>query len=102
VRAHGFSFLLLIACHDDPWTSQDAPKVRPDEEFRTGTEAGFDVWIWHCYEGQRIVIMQHGSAFFGAGRPQTTTGPCGAPLSVESKFPPSERQNEIPEGYRWP
>ena len=94
--------LLLVACHDKPWTAEDSPKSPPDEQFRTGVEAGADVWIWHCYEGERVVITQAGSAFFGTWEPVTHRGPCGAPLANESSFPPQNQRDEIPEGYRWP
>lgn len=90
----------VVACSNDPWKAKDAPKVPPDEQFRTGVEVGYDAWIWHCYEGHRIVITQSGSAFFGASAPKTNRGACGAPLAVESDFP--EHRGQIPDGYRWP
>ena len=102
MRACVIPFLALVACHDPPWESPDAPKAPPDEQFRTGVEVGYDAWIWHCYEGQRVVITQAGSAYFGPSVPKTAKGPCGTPLPAESDFPPPQQRDEIPPGYRWP
>lgn len=94
--------LVLLACGDKPWSRKDAPSIPPDEQFRTGHEAGYDAWIWHCYAGQRIVITQSSSALLGASAPRTTRGPCGAPLALEAGFPPPRRRYPVPPSVRWP
>ena len=105
VRVPPIVLLVLgtIACGGSPWAAKDAPKTPPDEQFRTGVEVGYDAWIWHCYEGQRIVITQSGSAGFGTSAPRRSTGPCGAPLASERGFSKeNEGRQEIPDSYRWP
>lgn len=96
------AMLGVAACSNEPWKASDAPKVPPDEQFRTGHEVGYDAWIWHCYEGKRVVITQAGSALLGTSRAKTSRGPCGTPLPTEADFPPPERRGEIPDGVRWP
>jgi hypothetical protein len=92
----------MLACGGSAWDMKGAPKSPPDEQFRTGVEVGYDAWLWHCYEGHRVLVTQSGSACFGTGRPQMQSGPCGASLAGESAFPEPIRRHEIPDGYRWP
>jgi hypothetical protein len=93
--------VVLFACGGNPWRVKDAPNVPPDEQFRTGTEAGEDVYVWQCYEGSRIVVSQWGSACYGSRAPIMEKGACGAPLPVESKYP-SEVRKELLPPQRWP
>ena len=104
IRVHPLVLLTLglLACSRHPWTAADAPKAPPDEQFRTGVEVGYDAWIWHCYEGKRVVITQSGSACFGTSAPRTSRGPCGAPLETEKDVPDERSRHAVPDGYRWP
>lgn len=95
------SVLLLIACGGSPWKAAGAPTTPPDEQYRTGVEAGEDVYVWHCYQNQRVVVHQFGSACFGTRAPQVDRGPCGAPLPVESTMG-AEHGHEIPDSFKWP
>ena len=104
IRIHPLVLLSLglIACGRSPWAAPDAPKVPPDEQFRTGVEVGYDAWVWHCYAGKRVVITQSGSACFGTSAPRRSSGPCGAPLDAEQRFPKEGDRHDVPDGYRWP
>jgi hypothetical protein len=94
--------LLMLACGTTKaWEVKGAPKAIPDEQYRTGVEAGQDVWVWHCVANERVVITQFSSAFCGAQAPRLERGPCGGPLPVEMGLG-SRRSGPIPEGYRWP
>lgn len=94
--------LLLIACGSDAWKANGAPKTSPDVQFRTGVEVGYDAWLWNCYEGERVLVTQSGSACFGTSAPRVVRGPCGKPLPEEAQLAPPESRHEIPEGSRWP
>lgn len=98
--------LALVACSGAPWTVADAPRVPPDEQFRTGVEAGHDVYIWNCYEGKRVMITQFGSACFGTRAPQIERGPCGTPLPGEAHFPADHYREAgaagMPAAQHWP
>jgi hypothetical protein len=99
------ALLAAFACGGSPWSVKGAPGVPPDEQFRTGVEAGEDVYIWHCYRGSRVVVHQFGSACFGTRAPQMDEGPCGAPLPVEANYQPYERDGgaqSMPDDMRWP
>ncbi|HQY64400.1 MAG: hypothetical protein IPQ09_17830 [Myxococcales bacterium] len=97
-------WLALIACGGPPWSVAGAPDAPPDRQFRTGTEAGEDVYVWECHKGQRVVVHQSGSACLGTRPPVITRGPCGEPLPVESKFPPLDGGgvSRVPESLEWP
>lgn len=104
LRFGRFGLLALIACGGPPWSVAGAPDAPPDRQFRTGVEAGLDVYVWECHKGERIVVFQHGSACFGTRPPVLTRGPCGAPLAVESQFPPLDEGHlhSVPESLQWP
>lgn len=94
--------LFMLACSaTKAWEMKGAPTVVPDEQFRTGVEAGEDVWVWHCVGNERVVITQFSSALCGVKAPRLERGPCGRPLPVEAHLG-SARDRPIPEGYRWP
>lgn len=91
----------MLACGGNPWSVAGAPDVPPDAEFRTGVEAGEDVFIWECYKGSRVVVRQFGSACFGTRAPVLDKGPCGAPLAIEGSYAGVHHDN-IPDSRRWP
>jgi hypothetical protein len=97
--------VVLFACGGDPWGAKEAPNVPPDEQFRTGVEAGEDVYVWNCYQGSRIVVSQFGSACFGTRAPVLERGPCGARLPGEARFDGFYRDagaERLPPPQRWP
>ena len=94
--------LAMLACGVPyAWDMKGAPKRPPDEQYRTGTEVGDDLWVWHCYENERIVITQYSSAMCGAKAPRLERGPCGEPLAVEVANA-RRHPHPIPAGMRWP
>lgn len=97
----GLGLSLLLACGADPWKRKDAPKVPPDEQYRTGTEVGGDYWIWHCYEGHRVMISQSSSAFFGASGQRLERGPCDVPFPEEERAKQRGRSGMYG-SMRWP
>lgn len=98
--------LTILACGGTrPWNAPGAPKAPPDEQFRTGVEAGEHVYIWHCHEGARVMVTQFGSACFGTREPVVERGACGAPLPGEKRFEGYDRDagaKALPDTYKWP
>lgn len=94
------AMLMMLACSmRDPWKIDGAPKAPPDYQFRTGTEAGNDYWLWTCHEGQHVAIVKFSSACY-AGAPKLERGPCGTPFEWEERE--ARRAEELPESLRWP
>jgi hypothetical protein len=96
------AILLALSCGGSPWSVSGAPKSPPDEQFRTGVEVGEDVYVWHCYEGKRVVVTQTSSACFGARSPELASGACGAPLTSEARYNDAQRKAGVPDSMRWP
>ena len=92
----------LAACGPRAWSFKGAPDESPDEQFRTGVEVGYDAFLWRCHRGERVLVVQSGSACFGTSATRVERGPCGTPLPGEARLDPPPRRNEIPEGSRWP
>jgi hypothetical protein len=78
--------LVNVACAGAPWAAPGVPSRPPDEQFGTGAEAGEDVYIWHCHEGERVMVSQWGSACYGTRAPVVERGACGKPLPGERRF----------------
>lgn len=74
--------VLLVGCTTRPSKVRDAPKVAPDEQYEVGGTWADRFLIWHCYEGQRVAMIQacspHSCADWRVFR-----GPCGTPTTGE-------------------
>jgi hypothetical protein len=73
----------------------------PDEQFQTGEE----VYVWHRYQGSRVLVRQSSSACFGAGPAHLYKGPCGAELPEEAPYAARRdagAPDYMPESLRWP
>jgi hypothetical protein len=107
VRLHPIVIVLfvIIACGGtSAWRAPGAPKTPPDEQFLVGVEAGDLVYIWHCYEGSRVLITQSGSCF-GTREPVVERGSCSAPLPGEKRFEGYDRDagaRSLADSFRWP
>jgi hypothetical protein len=94
-----------IACSGAPWKVANAPTSPPDEQFQTGVEVGEEVYVWHCYQGSRVLVRQSSSACFGAGPTELYKGACGTVLPEETPY--AARRDAggpgwMPESLRWP
>lgn len=70
----------------------------PDSGFQTGTVAGYDVWIWDCHQGKRIVVWRT-SAEMTAGaytREETT---CGGQTPIELKLANEKKRERDPAAF---
>jgi hypothetical protein len=92
--------LLVIACGGTlPWKMPSVPEQQPDEQYRTGVEAGEHVYLWNCHNNERILVTQVGSCF-GTREPVVERGPCGQPLQGEARFKDVHR-NDLPVTWKW-
>jgi hypothetical protein len=99
------ALLAVVSCGGRPWSVSGAPDVPPDMQFRTGVEAGEDIYVWNCFRGHRVVVRQFSSACFGSRAPVMERGACGARLASEAHDPdPSDGGYSpgMPDDYRWP
>lgn len=71
----------------------------PDIAYQTGTVAGYNVYIWECYQGKRIVLYNTTS--------EMTSGPfkreeasCGGTAAMELVLA-KERRNDLDPRRFW-
>lgn len=72
----------------------------PDRGFQTGTVAGYDVWIWECYQDKHIVIYRT-SAEMTAGMYEREETPCGELTPIELKLADVEPKRERDPSTFW-
>ena len=72
----------------------------PDSSFRTGSVAGYDVYIWECLDGQRTVIFKY-SAEMSCRDPEMQKAPCGDITDIEKSLE-GQSTMPVPEGLTWP
>ncbi len=58
---------------------------KPDAGFQTGTVFGYNVWIWECHQGKRIVLYNETSEMY-AGPFVREEAPCGQQTPIERKL----------------
>ncbi len=54
----------------------------PDTAFQTGTVVGYNVYIWECYQGKRIVLYNETSEM-RAGPFKREEAPCQGTTDIE-------------------
>ncbi len=92
--------LLLTACEPDPW--QTFPlSVAPNQQCRTGTEQGYDVYVWHCHQGQRIAIFRRCSALLGCDPTERQSVSCGSTTPIERELKLTDHCEAVPPTVRW-
>lgn len=71
----------VASCTRDPWKTypMDSP---PDITCRTGSVAGWNVWVWKCVDGERVAIGKQSAEMF-SGAAQKDTAPCGTLTALE-------------------
>ena len=96
------ALLLMPGCDcADPWAAFPE-RTPPDQSCSTGSVHGFDVYIWHCLRGQRVVVAQY-SAEMQCRPPERAVAPCGTLTTIEVKLKLSALQCAGPRsGRAWP
>ncbi len=57
----------------------------PDAGFQTGTVAGYNVYVWNCYQGKKIVLYNVTSELL-AREYKREEAPCGGTTDIETKL----------------
>lgn len=75
----------------------------PDRSCRSGSPAGYDLYIWNCDGNLRTVIYQY-SGEMSCQEPQKETAACGALTPIEQKLGDAAGPScpAVPESVRWP
>ncbi len=71
----------------------------PDSAYQTGTLYGYDVYIWECYQGKRIVVYRYSSEMTAGAYSREETA-CGGVTGIEEKLA-GERKRERGAGGFW-
>jgi hypothetical protein len=92
-RVAALALLLLgsSGCCASPWSRYPRRQL-PDESYSLGGAThGFDVYVWRCVDGQRIVVSQY-SAEMTCQAAQQETVACGAETAFERAHAEETRQ----------
>ena len=71
---------------------------KPDRAFQTGTVAGYDVFIWDCYQGKRIVLY-HESSEMRSGPFVRQEVACGQMAPIEQTLASTPRHDLNPDNF---
>lgn len=93
--------LSSAGCCGAPWSSFPMATA-PDRACRTGGAAGYDVYIWSCYNQQRVVIYKF-SGELSCQEPQRETASCGGQTAIEKKLAADVQQGcrPVPASLQW-
>ena len=88
-------FLFSSCSFNKPFVAADLPN--PDRAFQTGTVAGYNVYVWECYQNKHIVVY-NATAEFYSGPFKREESMCGTltPIEVnsaEQKMHPIDPRN---------
>nr|HEX4312997.1 hypothetical protein [Kofleriaceae bacterium] len=76
-------FTVVHGCSQRPWDKYDMD-TQPDIACRAGSVAGWDLYVWSCVDGERVVIGKM-SAEMMASAPQKSTAACGVETELEHR-----------------
>jgi hypothetical protein len=93
--------LLVLACAD-PWSVDGAPRVAPDEQYKTGGGFQYRVYVWRCHEGQRTLVYQGCSEYLGCDDPLIERAACDAGYTPKERELAQKEREPLGAAYRWP
>ena len=70
----------------------------PDTGFYTGTVTGYNVFIWKCYQGRRIVIFKTSGEMTSSDY-ERQEAPCGETTAIEKKLETEQKRDEDPKDF---
>lgn len=90
---------ILSGCCSKSWTKFSGMQP-PDQSYRTGSDGGYDVYIWNCLNNRRVAIYKF-TASFTCREPERQTTECGGvtPIEVELK---DAIKRKVPDSLNWP
>ena len=72
------------SCASPPWIKHRM-EVAPDNSCQTGNEAGYNIYIWRCYNNQKIVVFQKSAGLYVFSA-QKQVVECGAETEFEKEI----------------
>lgn len=93
--------LIITGCALRPWEKfSELANSPPDSSCQTGNVSGYDIWIWECHNGERIVVYQVSSEM-SRGEASVEKVACNknTPFELEhnlKKHPNGECRRELP------
>jgi hypothetical protein len=81
------SSALAGCCLEQP---RHALPTAPDHECSTGTTHGFDIAVWDCVDGERVVAWRRSTEMTCSGV-TVERAACGEPTEVERELDEGER-----------
>lgn len=93
-----FGIFLFTSCSfNKPLVASGLPD--PDRAFQTGTVAGYNIYVWECYQGKHIVVFNV-TAEMTSGAYQRQEVACGEMTEIE-KAVAKERIRELDPKRFW-
>jgi hypothetical protein len=90
---------LASGCCSDPWSAYPE-SAAPDDQYTTGSGThGYDVYVWSCLKGQRVVVAQFSSEM-SCQAPRREAAPCGGTTAIEKQLASEPRSPARP-GRDW-
>lgn len=95
LRRFNFLFLALLvtSCASPPWVKHQMD-VMPDISCKTGSEAGYNIYIWKCFKDKKNVIFQKSAGLYSLPA-QKQIAECAGETDFEKKILFSSRDTEI-------
>ncbi len=70
----------------------------PDAGFQTGTVAGYNVYVWNCYQGKKIVLYNVTSEMLSREY-KREEAPCGGTTEIEKTLANQSRRQLNPASF---
>jgi hypothetical protein len=94
--------LVLLGCTAKPWDVHPIP-VAPDRTCRTGSDAGYDVWIWECHQDRKTVVRQFCGGLIGCKDAEREDVACGEVTTFEREIAAELVEcRPVPDERLWP
>ncbi len=95
LRRFNFLFfaLLVTSCATRPWVKHPMDEM-PDVSCQTGSEAGYDIYIWKCFKNKKNVIFQKSAGLYSFPA-QKQIAECAGETDFEKEIEFSSRNTEI-------
>lgn len=91
--------VLVAGCCAEPWRKHPEA-TRPDEQYSLGGSVhGYDVYLWRCLRGARVVVYQY-SAEMTCQAAMRETAPCDGVTGFEQSHA-AERRDPVRDGHEW-
>lgn len=90
-----FIFLTLFctSCASPPWVKHQMDAM-PDISCQTGSETGYNIYIWNCFKNKKNVIFQKSAGLYSFTA-QKQLAECGTETDFEKEIEFSSKRNEI-------